>query len=96
MSDSKTFVGTNKKEISKNWDSIHFDIPRQISDFNNPDTSKHNFVAFQNKSAFERVIQEFENRETDVFVSIYPKCGTTWTIAIVDNLQKNVPEKGLQ
>ena len=47
---------TSKKEVSNNWNSIQFNIPRTISDFDNSDTSKHNFVAFQDKSAFKKVI----------------------------------------
>lgn len=94
MTDSKTH-DVHKKEVSTNWDSIQFNIPRTIEDFNNPDTSKHDFAAFQDKSAFQRVIDTFSNRESDVYVATYPKCGTTWTIAIVNNLQKTVPEYGL-
>ena len=66
MTDSKTH-DVHKKEVSNNWNSIQFNIPRTISDFDNSDTSKHNFVAFQDKSAFKKVIDTGGFSENVVF-----------------------------
>ena len=47
-----------------------------------------NFVAIQSLETFQRVHKDFKPKPTDVYVSSYPKNGTTWTIALVDQLLK--------
>ena len=53
------------------------------------------FLATFVRNIFAEPPFTFKNRESDVYVATYPKCGTTWTIAIVNNLQGTVPEYGL-
>lgn len=64
------------------------DLPR---DKNNLEISG-NFVAIQNLETFKRVYLDFKSSSSDVFISSYPKSGTTWTIAIVDQIKKNFDE----
>ena len=39
---------------------------------------------------YEREIRELEGRSDDVWVSSFPKCGTTWTQEMVWNILNNV------
>jgi len=47
-----------------------------------------NFIAIQNLEELRMVHRDFKPRPTDVYISTYPKNGTTWTIALTDQLLK--------
>ena len=40
--------------------------------------------------SYEKEIRELEVRSDDVWISSFPKCGTTWTQEMVWNIMNNV------
>jgi len=57
------------------------------------DNPSGNFVAIQTLKNFQRVHTDFKPKPTDIYISTYPKNGTTWTIALVDQLKQLENEK---
>ena len=47
------------------------------------------------KNAIDNVYNHFLNRDSDIYITTYPKSGTTWIISIIENLVKKVPQKGI-
>ncbi|GEM_PF-2496266 len=66
---------------------------RRSFDLNAPE----NFFTpcFITKNGMENVYNHFLNRDSDIYVTTYPKSGTTWTISIIEHLMNKVPQKGL-
>ena len=52
------------------------------------ETPTGNFVAIQSLKTFQRVNSDFKPKPSDVYISTYPKNGTTWTIALADQLKQ--------
>ncbi|MEO1428691.1 MAG: sulfotransferase domain-containing protein [Cyanobacteria bacterium J06633_8] len=50
---------------------------------------------FITKSGMQNVFNHFVNRDSDIYVTTYPKSGTTWTISIIEHLINKVPQKGI-
>ncbi|MEB3339899.1 sulfotransferase domain-containing protein [Okeania sp.] len=47
------------------------------------------------KSGMENVFNHFLPRDSDIYVTTYPKSGTTWTISILEHLVEKISEKGI-
>ena len=58
-------------------------LPRNRGKLNQPG----NFVAIQGLDTFKKVFKDFSPKSSDIFISSFPKSGTTWTIAIVDQIK---------
>ena len=52
-------------------------------------------TTFITKSGIENVFNHFVPRDSDIYVTTYPKSGTTWTMSILEHLVKKVSEKGI-
>jgi len=52
------------------------------------DDPKGNFIAIQPLETFQRVHKDFRPKGSDIYISTYPKNGTTWTVALTDHLLK--------
>ena len=68
-------------------DMLFYNLPRDKKQLfsNNP---SGNFVAIQSLQHFQRVHTDFKPKPSDIYISTYPKNGTTWTIALTDQLQQ--------
>ncbi|MGB6298975.1 MAG: sulfotransferase domain-containing protein [Rivularia sp. (in: cyanobacteria)] len=67
-------------------------MPRSF-DVNAPE----NFITTPSitKNALDNVYNHFLNRDSDIYITTYPKSGTTWTISIIEHLINKVPQKGI-
>ncbi|MGD1911417.1 MAG: sulfotransferase domain-containing protein [Rivularia sp. (in: cyanobacteria)] len=63
-----------------------FDLNAPENFFTTPSTTKN---------GIENVYNHFLHRDSDIYITTYPKSGTTWTISIIEHLMNKVPEKGI-
>ncbi len=84
-----TFAGLDPDIVEKTFDSIvEVEIDKDISELSSKEIM---FLRNSRMHSKESVIhgQSFKPKHSDVFITTYPKCGTTWTSQICHSLRSN-------
>lgn len=71
--------------FKQNW------VPRDIADIDDAN-AKADFgqPVFIKREHLSKLYKNYQPKANDTYIATYPKCGTTWTIKIVEHLNKQV------